>query len=148
VSKLDFAIIVTLAAGCLVWIERGQVVIIDAQTQSELAAAAAAIACPGNDSMPYSANCILFMSGTNWQVNSGEGTVTESQAGRTTEVSSHIHSSACPDRDTVPYTASCLAYLQGATTSGMRWRVTAPTMSAPLSSPPPVAAAMGGSRRD
>jgi hypothetical protein len=71
-SKLDLAIIVVLAAGCAFWIEQGQRVVIDAPTPSELAAAAAAPACPDNDSVPYSANCLLFLSGTNWQATIAE----------------------------------------------------------------------------
>ena len=72
-SKLDVAVIVTLAAGCALWIEQGHRVVIDAPTQSELAAAAAAAeaaaACPRNDDVPYSANCLAFLFGPNWQTN-------------------------------------------------------------------------------
>jgi len=69
-SKLDLAIVVALVAGCAFWIERGQRVVIDAPTQSELAAAVvAAAACPDSDSMPYSMDCIRFLSGYFWQPN-------------------------------------------------------------------------------
>jgi hypothetical protein len=143
-SKLDFAIAVALVAGCAFWIERGQHVVIDAPTQSELAAAAvAAAACPDNDTIPYSVNCILYMSGTNWRAYSAETATPESPPGRPAEVSPPTGSSPCPDRDTVPYSDSCIAYMQGATTLGMRWRVRAPALPEPLNAPTPVAAASG-----
>ena len=140
-SKLDFAIGVMLIAGCAVWIEQGHRVVIDAPTPSELAAAAA---CSDNDSVPYSSNCILFMSGTNWRAYAADSATTESQPARPAEVS--LASPPCPDRDDVPYTARCLTYLQGATTAGMRWRVRAPAALAPLGAPTPVAAAIEGHR--
>lgn len=144
-SKLDLAIVVALVAGCAFWIERGQRVVIDAPTQSELAAAAiAAAACPDNDSMPYSVDCILFMSGTNWRM-SEETTTAASQPARPAEVSPPAAGPPCPDRDTVPYSDACLAYLQGATSLGMRWRIRAPPMPAPLDAPTPVATASGAS---
>src|SRR5262245_11607664 len=118
-SKLDLTIIVVLAAGCAFWIEQGQRVVIDAPTPSERAAAAAASACPDNDSVPYSANCLLFLSGTNWRVNA-DIPVAESPSTQQTEAEPP-DSAPCPNRDNVPYTARCLAFLQGATSAGMRW---------------------------
>jgi hypothetical protein len=138
-SKLDLAIVVALVAGCAFWIERGQRVVIDAPTQSELAAAAvAATACPDSDSMPYSMDCIRFMSGTRWH--STVGTAADSQSARPAQASSPAASSPCPDRDDLPYSDACLAYLQGATTLGMRWRIRAPALveqqPSALSKPP------------
>jgi len=144
-SKLDLAIVVALVAGCAFWIERGQRVVIDAPTQSELAAAAAvaAAACPDSDSMPYSMDCIRFMSGTRWHVVvSAAG---ESQPARPADANSPAGSSPCPERDDVPYSDACLAYLQGATALGMQWRIRAPAMPAPLDAPTPVATARGKS---
>jgi hypothetical protein len=143
-SKLDLAIVVALVAGCAFWIERGQRVVIDAPTQSELAAAAAvaAAACPDNDSQPYSMDCIRFMSGTSWQAMSTVG-ATDSRPARPAEVTSTTASPPCPDRDDVPYSDACLAYLQGATSLGMRWRIRDPAMLAPLDAPTPVATAPG-----
>jgi hypothetical protein len=145
-SKLDLAIVVTLAAGCAFWIERGQRVVIDAPTQSELAAAApvAAAACPDSDSMPYSMDCIRFMSGTSWH--STVGAAADSQPARPAQANSPAAaSSPCPERDDIPYSDACLAYLQGATSLGMRWRIRAPTMPAPLDAPTPIATAHGKS---
>lgn len=146
-SKLDLAIVVTLAAGCAFWIERGQRVVIDAPTQSELAAAAAvaAAACPDSDSMPYSMDCIRFMSGTSWHAVSTVGTAADSQPARPAGASSPAGSSPCPERDDRPYSDACLVYLQGATSLGMRWRIRAPAMPAPLDAPTPVATAHGKS---
>jgi len=145
-SKLDLAVIVALVGGCAFWIERGQRVVIDAPTQSELAAAAAAAAaCPDNDNMPYSVDCIRFMSGASWHTNSAETTTAASEPARPTEASPPAAGSPCPERDTVPYSDACLAYLQGATTLGMRWRIRAPPPPAPLDAPTPVATASGAS---
>lgn len=143
-SKLDLAIIVALVAGCAFWIERGQRVFIDAPTQSELAAAAvAAAACPASDSMPYSMDCIRFMSSTSWHAMSTTSAAADSQPARPAEAGLPAGSSPCPDRDNVPYSDACLAYLQGATTLGMRWRIHAPATPAPLDAPTPVATARG-----
>ena len=142
-SKLDLAIVVALVAGCAFWIERGQRVVIDAPTQSELAAAAvAAAACPDSDSVPYSLDCIVFMSGTNWRSNPAE--TADRQPARPAAVSPP-DAFPCPERDNVPYSDACLAYLQGATTLGMRWRIRAPATPAPPDVPTPVATARGSS---
>jgi hypothetical protein len=144
-SKLDLAIVVTLVAGCAFWIERGQRVVIDAPTQSELTAAAAvaAAACPDSDSMPYSMDCIRFMSGTSWHAIS-TGAAADSRPARPTQASLPA-ASPCPERDDVPYSDGCLAYLQGATALGMQWRIRAPAMPAPLDAPTPVATVHGNS---
>ena len=144
-SKLDLAIVVALVAGCGFWIEQGHRVVIDAPTPSELAAASA---CPDHDSAPHSANCILFMSGDNGRVDAAENATAKPRPDRSAAVNPPTAAPPCPDRDTVPYSASCLAYLQGATTIGMRWRVSAPTMPAPLDAPTPVAAALRASSNE
>ena len=145
-SKLDLAIVVALVAGCAFWIERGQRVVIDAPTQSELAAAAVdAAACSDSDSMPYSMDCIRFMSGTSWHAIS-TGAAADSQPARPAQANSPAAaSSPCPERDDIPYSDACLAYLRGATSLGMRWRIRAPTMPAPLDAPTPVATVHGNS---
>ena len=68
-SKLDIAVILTLVAGGALWIEQGHWVVIDAPTPSELAAPAVppVAACPDNDDVPYSANCLAFLFSKNWQ---------------------------------------------------------------------------------
>jgi hypothetical protein len=137
-SKLDLAIVVALVAGCAFWIERGQRVVIDAPTQSELAAAAAEVACPDSDSMPYSMDCIRFMSGTSWHAIS-TGAAADSQPARPGGANSPAASSPCPERDDLPYSDACLAYLQGATALGMQWRIRAPATPMPLDIPTPVA---------
>jgi hypothetical protein len=142
-SKLDLAIVVTLVAGCAFWIERGQRVVIDAPTQSELTAAAAvaAAACPDSDSMPYSMDCIRFMSGTRWHAI--VSAAAEMQPPRPADANSPAGSSPCPERDDVPYNDTCLAYLQGASALGMQWRIRAP--ATPMDAPTPVATVHGNS---
>ena len=137
-AKLDFAIVAVLVAGCAAWIEQGHHVVIDAPTPSELAAASA---CPGNDSVPYGANCIQFLTGTGWPARADSAS--ESRSVRPVEVNAPAAASPCPDTDNVPYTESCLAYMQGATTLGMRWRLRAPDTAPPLESPTPFAHANG-----
>jgi hypothetical protein len=126
-SKLDLAIVVTLAAGCALWIERGHRVVIDAPTQSELAAAAtvAAAGCPHSDTMPYSMDCIRFMSGTSWRALSTMGRAPDSPPA---QASLPPAAPPCPERDDLPYSDACLSYLQGATTLGMSWRIRAPAL--------------------
>jgi hypothetical protein len=145
-SKVDIAVIVLLAAGSMLWIEQGHNVVIDAPTPSELdaaaAAAAAAAVCPSNDDVPYSANCLAFLFGKDWQANAREGAAATSDPTRTAETGPLATPAACPDRDNVPYTPGCLAYLRGATTLGMRWRMSAPNMPVPGSAPAAIAAAV------
>jgi hypothetical protein len=144
-SKLDLAIVVALVAGCAFWIERGQRVVIDAPTQSELAAAVvAAAACPDSDGMPYSMDCIRFMSGTSWHAIS-TGAAANSQPARPAQAGLPAASPPCPERDDLPYSDGCLAYLQGATALGMQWRIRAPATPMPLDTPTPVATAHGNS---
>src|SRR5215468_3221069 len=65
VSKVDLAVVAALAAGCAFWIEQGHRITIDAPTPSELAEAPSAAACPDNDRVPYSADCLAFLKGGN-----------------------------------------------------------------------------------
>ncbi len=142
VSKLDLAIIGALAAGCALWVEHGHRVVIDAPTESELAAAAAAAACPGSDSVPYGARCLDFLNGApapGMGVSANKAAhAPASDPPRRGEVAPPA-APACPDRDNVPYSVGCLAFLQGATTTGMRWRVSAPEDSTPVAAPTAVA---------
>jgi len=80
-SKLDLAIIVALLAGCAFWVEQGHRVVIDAPSPSELAATA----CADNDTMPYSANCLLFMYGTKSIAKASESAAVESELARQSE---------------------------------------------------------------
>jgi hypothetical protein len=146
VSKVDVAVIAALAAGCALWIERGHNIIIDAPTESELAAAAAAAACPESDNVPYSVRCLDFLGG--FAASGMRRPAAEPPNGAVpaphAEVPPQAGPAPCPDRDDMPYSASCLAFLQGATEAGMRWRVRAPGMPAPDYAPKPVAAATSG----
>jgi hypothetical protein len=137
-SKLDIAVICTLAAACALWIERGHHVVIDEPTPSELVAAAAVTACPDNDAVPYSANCLAFLFGMNWQSDARDSTAGSDPS---PQRATGPQGAACPDRDDVPYSAECLAYLQGATALGMRWRIRTPPVPVPGMQPMPVASA-------
>lgn len=141
-SKLDIAVIFALAATCALWIEQGHHVVIDEPTPSELVSAAAATVtvCPDNDDVPYSANCLAFLFGTNSQ-SDVQNSPPRSDPAPQSGIDLLGTAAACPDRDDVPYSAGCLAYLQGATALGMRWRIRAPRVSVPGIQPVPVASA-------
>jgi hypothetical protein len=136
-SRLDIAVILALVAGAALWIEQGHWVVIDAPTPSELATPTSA--CAENDDVPYTASCLAFLFGKNWRSDAQNAATTSDDPAREFGTVSLAASSACPDRDDVPYSAGCLAFLQGATTLGMHWRITAPSMWAPVL--PPVASA-------
>src|SRR5262245_943629 len=146
VSKLDVAVIVALAAGCTVWIERGHNIIIDAPTESELVAAAAA--CPETDIVPYSRRCLDFLGGAVVSAKPAamppDSTASAPLLPPAFEIVQQAAPAPCPQRDDVPYSASCLLFLQGATDTGMRWRVRAPVTPAPVYAEKPVAAATSG----
>jgi len=115
VSKIDYAVIAAVVAGCACWIEQGHRIVIDAPTLSELAATSSAAACPDNDRVPYSAACLAFQIGDDqtapgWQVVvAGRKGVPLAYPPKNTELTS----AACPDNDNVPYPPECLRYLSG-----------------------------------
>ncbi len=60
-SKLDLALVAIEAAG-LIWIEHNHRIVIGPLAAAEAAAPAASV-CPKTDDVPYSAECIKFISG-------------------------------------------------------------------------------------
>ena len=109
--KRSFVVILALIAGAVLWIEHGQRIVTDAPTPTELAALAAARACPDSENVPYSEGCIAFMQGERvtpaqrWRVNVAESTPS---------AISDAHSPACPSNsDNVPYTANCIRFMSG-----------------------------------
>ena len=117
--KFDLVVILVAIAGGTLWIEQGHQVIIDAPAADT--ASVAAMACPDNDTAPYSISCLDFLN-----VASGTRPRLPVIAVRETPVVA-----GCPDNDRVPYSPSCIAFLKGATETGMRWRATDELASIP-----------------
>jgi hypothetical protein len=61
VRKLDLIVLAAIMVG-LVWIEHDHRIVIGSSAAAE-AASLAASACPDNDSVPFSADCIAFIGG-------------------------------------------------------------------------------------
>lgn len=114
VSKVDLAVVTALAVGCVFWIERGHRITIDAPTPSELAASPPA-ACPDNDRVPYSADCLAFLKGNReteigWRIATIER---EPKALVYPPRRLELSSEACPRNDNIPYPPECLSFLTG-----------------------------------
>jgi hypothetical protein len=83
VSRLELAVILTAAAGWLLWIEHGHRIVIEPPAQIEPASSAPGAACPDNDNVPYSASCLRFLgsgyaSTMRWRANTPEDTAAAS----------------------------------------------------------------------
>ena len=118
VSKVDLAVVAALVAGCAFWIERGHRITIDAPTPSELAASPPA-ACPDNDRVPYSADCLAFLKGNSeseigWRIATAER---EPKALVYSTERPESSLASCPQNDSVPYPPGCIRFL-----SGVFWR--------------------------
>src|SRR5262249_6052775 len=60
----DLAVIVTVVAGAVLWVEHGRRIDIATPTAAAFAASVGAV-CPDSENVPYSADCIVFMRGEN-----------------------------------------------------------------------------------
>ena len=121
VLKRSLVVIVAVTAGAALWLENGHRVFIDAPFAADASSAAAAAGCAENDTMPYSEDCVAFL------------TVRTESAPRMQGPASVAAPEPCPDNDRVPYSPSCIAFLKGASETGTRWRATdqAPSIPAP-----------------
>jgi hypothetical protein len=102
-SKFDLAIVVFVAAGTL-WIEHGHRISI---ATPMAAAAPAASACPDNDSIPFSADCIAFID---------DGASAAARTRRSVVASGPATSpdAPCPpSNENSPYSARCIKFLSG-----------------------------------
>jgi hypothetical protein len=111
-SKLDLVVVAVLAVGML-WIEHEHRIKLLTPTDIE-AAAADASACPDNDSVPFSADCIAFIRGggspaVRSRVSAAAPTPSPDAQGR-----AELHAPACPaSNESAPYSATCLRFLSG-----------------------------------
>jgi hypothetical protein len=81
VTKLNL-VIVTAAAGGLLWIEHAQRIRIETPAPVEIATGNAAI-CPENESVPFSSDCMMFIQGgvrpnVRLRINAVDGASTDS----------------------------------------------------------------------
>lgn len=115
--KSRLAVIAASITGAVLWIEHGHR--IDIATPTGAALAASVAACPGNDSVPYSTDCIVFMQGSATPDRRGRVHAAE----RTTDVVAAVElaAPACPaNNENVPYSADCIRFM-----SGWFWQVSA-----------------------
>jgi hypothetical protein len=120
-SKLSAVLAAATVSGGLLCYEHGHRIVIERET-------AATAACADRDSVPYSADCLLFLGGEAVSGLRGAPTVTAKavSAGQPGGAPMLPAGAPCPDNDNVPYSALCLEYL-----SGWHWRSRAAEAPAP-----------------
>jgi hypothetical protein len=102
-SKLDVAVVACLAVGML-WIEHGHRISIVTPTAVETSAASA---CPDNDSVPFSADCIAF-------IESGASPAARPRMSVTASAPNASPDAPCPpNNENRPYSARCIKFLSG-----------------------------------
>jgi len=117
VSKVDVALFAAMAFGALL-IENGHRIAIVAPEPVERAAQQPAAACPDNDKVPYSTECLNFMKGATelgmrWRIRA-EPQLAVPQTNRPVPLERPVTSAtACPMNDSVPYSSRCIAFLNG-----------------------------------
>lgn len=117
VSKVDVALFAAMALGALL-IENGHRIAIVAPEPVERAAQLPASACPDNDKVPYSNECLNYMKGATelgmrWRIRA-EPQLTVPQTNKPLPIERPLTSaSACPMNDSVPYSSRCIAFLNG-----------------------------------
>jgi hypothetical protein len=123
--KLDRAVIVVSIATAVLWIERGRR--IDVGSPADAAVVAPATArCPGNDNVPYSSACIVFMEGRaapdrdRWR---------HAAQRKTGAPEPTMAGPACPpNNENIPYSAACIKFM-----SGWFWQANAAESAASVS---------------
>jgi type II secretory pathway component PulL len=112
-SRLDLVVVAAVACG-VIWIEHEHRV--NVMPTAEEAAVSEASACPDNDSIPFSADCIAFIrGGVSPAVRAWAGAaITASAASPDTQAHAELHAPACPpSNENGPYSARCLRFLSG-----------------------------------
>jgi len=114
-TRIDLAMVAVLAVG-MVWIERGHRVVVATPAAAEAVQPAAAL-CPDTDDVPFSADCIRFLSGgdlaevhvrKNARVGSGPAAVSDRHK------PAGIPAPACPQsNENAPYSAACIRFISG-----------------------------------
>jgi hypothetical protein len=102
-SKFDLTIVVVVAVGML-WIEHGHRISIATPIAAETPAASA---CPDNDSVPFSADCIAFIDG-------GVSPIARTRMSVVISAPTASPDAPCPpNNENSPYSARCIKFLSG-----------------------------------
>jgi hypothetical protein len=106
-SKFDVAIVVAVATGML-WIEHGhRISIVTPMVAETPAETPAASACPDNDSVPFSADCIAFIDG-------GVPPIAHTRMSVVISAPTASPDAPCPpNNENSPYSARCIKFLSG-----------------------------------
>jgi hypothetical protein len=113
-SKLDLAFMAVVAVG-LLWIEHEHRIIIATPAVAEVAPPAASV-CPDTDDVPFSADCLAFISGGVLPDIHPRVTVASSAPAASPDARGRAesHAPACPpSNENAPYSAQCLRFLSG-----------------------------------
>jgi hypothetical protein len=111
-TRLDLIVVAAVACG-VIWIEhehRINVMPTAEEADSE------ASACPDNDSVPFSADCIAFIRSASSPAARGRANaaIIASAAAADAPGRAELHASACPaSNENAPYSAKCLEFLSG-----------------------------------
>jgi hypothetical protein len=108
-SKLDLAVIVGALLGVMLWVEHEHRIDIEPMTFT------LAAACPENDNLPYSQDCLVFMDGGGTSALRLRNSAPAAPSSYRRDASLTA-GAPCPTNDNVPYGANCVAFL-----SGWRW---------------------------
>jgi type II secretory pathway component PulL len=112
-SRLDLLVVAAVACG-VIWIEHEHR--INVMPTAEEAAASEASACPDNDSIPFSADCIAFIrsAGSTAVRTRRSAAMIASAASTDAPGRADLHTPACPaSNENAPYSAKCLKFLSG-----------------------------------
>jgi hypothetical protein len=109
-SRLDWAVVIAIAAG-LLWIEHQNRVTIAPPAAAEIAPPAAAV-CPESDAAPYSTACLAFMEGAQ-----ASDLPTPAHAAWTAPAAQRRADARTPpgpiSNEDAPYSAKCIRFLSG-----------------------------------
>jgi hypothetical protein len=109
-SKLDWAVVVAIAAG-LLWFEHQNRVTIASPAAAEIAPPATSI-CPDSDAAPYSAACLAFMEGA--QASDLRALAHAAWSAPAAQQRTDARTPPCPlSNENAPYTAKCIKFLSG-----------------------------------
>jgi hypothetical protein len=102
VASKHYLIVIASIAGWMLWVERGHRVDTETRTPAEIAGNASP-ACPANEDLPHSADCLTFLMGS----------IAPDIRGRvSTESTPAEPGTPCSaDNDNAPYSASCLGFM-------------------------------------
>jgi hypothetical protein len=99
-------IVVASIAGLMLWIERSHRIDTETRTQAEIAGNASP-ACPANEDLPHSADCLTFLLGHAAPDIRGRANA----APRAPTAVVEVDAPCSGDNDDAPYSARCLSFM-------------------------------------